>query len=71
MSRQLEISFSYDVRSDNESAVPRMRRDVDWAARLDDLFTGISNDDNADVSLKSGIRDGSSLARSAATKPSI
>ena len=71
MSRQIEISFSYDVRSDNESAVPRMRRDVDWAARLDDLFAGISNNDNTDVSLKSGIRDGSSLVRSGANKPSI
>jgi len=48
MSQQLEILFSYALTSDDTSNKPRIRPNIDWAVKLNDLFDDISQLNDGD-----------------------
>lgn len=68
MSHQIEIMFSY---GEKQSKTRTMRRDVNWAERLDDLFAGMQSDGRLDSTLKAAEKRGSVQADTADDKASI
>jgi len=66
MSRQLEINFIYEEESTKKDR--RLRRDINWAKRLDDLFINVP--DTPLDSLDSGTKSFKTGNHSIYQKPS-